>query len=447
MRQPWESILVLLLTLLLTGGYLHPAQADDPTPDWMANLDCAEQKYRGLWICTGKGEYSNVHVIALKRDSPGLKVEYIIAEGVDGGSEVHECADVNRSTKTLGPGCDDPVDRNLYPAMSLLRAVELAKERLKNQPVALLINGDYGACALETAKCRKGIEYQEYREHGPEGLTIVHGNRLDGPKMGDTDNNAKNRPWLAISETAPLKALISQIDKKKQDNGNKPEDWMYTAVGGAPWLIKDGDIFEFEIVNCVHAPGSCYDNASQTAVGISKDDQWLFFVLAEKHKTLLDLAQFMKKKLDCQQAIKLDGGGSSKLWYDGAVIVPGDTRQLTNYLAIIAQPGTDPGSELPPAPDPEPIETPPPPETGVPWWTQIIRLWHGSEIYRTWVKINQQVQDIMQVVQAIQELLINIQNPAWWVSKANDALKPCGSLLLFPVTLLSVFWLTRRRSS
>ena len=358
-----KAICCLMLLALLSAISFAAVHAQGDLPVWVENLVCdpVAQKYQGVVYCTGvisssKGQSYTAHVIVVDLNSSGVQIEYALPEGINGQGVTSECKDVNRSTKYLdpprGPGCNDPDNQDWYPVMTLEKAVR----SLNNPNLAVVINGDYSACT--TIGC-KG-----YRDHGPEGLTVVKGNRLDGPKMGDRDNNIVNRPWLAIGQNTPLRAELHQY---RSDDGSLPYDWIYTGIGGAPWLIQNGEITESAIRSCDGAPGSCYDSASQTAVGLTRDKRWLFFVLGVKPEKLLYLARFMNEKLDVWQAIKFDGGGSSQLYYAGAsepFIERGDRRLLTNYLAIIALPGR---GIFPPEGTPKL-----PPVTKPGWWE---RLW------------------------------------------------------------------------
>lgn len=378
-----KAICMMMLLVFLSATSLAAVHAQDDPPVWAENLVCdpAIQKYQGLAYCIGiissnDNQSYTAHVIVVDLNSPGMRIEYVIAEGVDKNGNLGECKDVNRSTKYLTPprgvGCDDPDNRDWYPVMSLDQAVQ----RLNSPDLAVVINGDYSACTTGPESCKNDKNGQPtYRDHGPEGLTVVKGNRLDGPMNGDGDNNVVKRPWLVISQDAPLRAEIHQ---SRYDDGSLPYDWVWTGVGGAPWLIQNGEIVEAAIRNCEGAPGSCYDGASQTAVGLTQDGRWLFFVLGVKPAKLLDLAQFMDKKLDAWRAIKFDGGGSSQLYYAGAsetFIERGDGRLLTNYLAIIAQPGS---GIFPPEESPKP-----PPATEPGWldqlWQSILQAWQDIQ--------------------------------------------------------------------
>jgi hypothetical protein len=57
-------------------------------------------------------------------------------------------------------------------------------------------------------------------------------------------------------------------------------------------------------------------------------------------RRFIELTQFMREGLGTWDAIKFDGGGSSQLWYAGRVITNGDGRQLSQYLAVLAEPGS-----------------------------------------------------------------------------------------------------------
>jgi hypothetical protein len=368
---------LLVLALLVWTVTAYTTGAEPASPPWRRNLTCdpVAQKYRGIEYCTGPG--GQVYVIVMDLNSPGVRLEYIIAHGVDGNCplgrrcEPQECQDVNRSTKKLGgPGCDDPDNRYYYPLMPLGKAVEFAKGKDAN--TAAVINSDYGA------RSQGG---PVFRDHGPQGFTVVRGKRLDGPANGDFDgltpdpdrNNAVCCPWLAVSQNAPLHAELTQY-KTGEDRGQAP-GWVYTGVGGGPWLIKGGQVKNEGIAGCTDekigkcAPSyadSCRQDADQTAVGLSQDRRWLFLIVDVRRQGLLETAKFMKDQLDAWDAIKFDGGGSSQLWYGGLsqpFITRGDGRHLSQYLAVIAERGSG-------------IEDSPKEKTGL--WEQLIERIHQA---------------------------------------------------------------------
>jgi hypothetical protein len=440
---------ILFLALLFCSMICTiPVRAQEDKPIWWQNLDCKQenQRFSGIEYCTGKPPVTNIYVVIIQLDSPGIKVEYLIPDGIDGNGIEGECKDVNRSTKRLGgPGCDDLKNRNWYPVMSLQDAVKKAAD----PTLAFVINGDYSACTSSQQGCGK-----DYREHGPEGLTVVGGERLDGPKNGDGDNNIVRRPWMSINESSPLRAEFHQ---NRSDNGALPYDWIHTGIGGAPWLIQNGTPSTGAINSCEGAPGSCYPGASQTAVGLSLDKKWMFFVLAVEPKTLLDVATFMDEKLDVWQAIKFDGGGSSQLYYAGAenpYIETGDARPLTNYLAVYAQSGS---GIFPEESSEEPPTTEPVPGSELSWWEQIQKSWNDfrsswedtrNSWSERWEKFSKDWEEFQKDptkwfddwLKREQEKLIN-----GWIQQLVESLNQlCGSAALLPMTLAAV-WIARHR--
>lgn len=437
-------MLVLLLTLVNPTAVI--AQGEDAEPPWYQNLTCsdAQQQYQGLEYCTGLNDRAHVLVIDLE-DRSGIRFEYIIASGIDRDGNTGPCGDVNIPQWSSGPGCADPANASYYPIMSLTQAVA----RFPNP--AAVMNTDYGA----------GSQNQPTsRGHGPEGLTVIAGARLDGPLPNgpnDTDNNAVKRPWIAISETAPFQVLFDQLDS---DDGSKPEGWMYTAVGGAPWLIRNGQKQDDQIDNCSNAESwSCESTTSQTAVAISQDRRWLYLVVAvgvEPPPNSNDngadvITDFMLETLEPWEAIKFDGGGSSQLWYGGLSenqreVTPHD-RQLSQYLAIIAPPGDgidlEPTSPIPPLPEPD-FEG---------WWERIssgIQTWWDE----TWPPLQDQITDWWDRTWDDLE-----QRVADWWDEQMDALarwietelsnalnQLCGAAAILPVGLAFVAWRQNRYS-
>lgn len=430
----------LFLSLCL-GSILHQsAAAADPQPKWVQNLNCnpAEQKYQGLEYCTWKdpdtGVYS--HVIVIDLTSTGIKLEYVIAEGKNRSGKPVECRDVNiPSVSTKGDGCRDVDNEYYYPILSLTDAVARVPD------AAAVINTDYGA----GDQGKEG----EYRGHGPEGLAIIQRTRIDGPVVGDYDkygstdpntNNAVRRPWLLVGEQGPLqsKVKISQIPQDHDDGGN-PEPWAYTGVGGGPWLVKDGDVQKDDIANCSGAfANSCSNGKAQTAVGISEDGRWLFFVVNPHTSTLENMATMLKDDLDIRQAIKFDGGGSSQLWFGGKSsnnrVVKGD-RQLSQYLAIFA--GSGSGISVG-----EPTQPSPSPDDDLSWQEKLLNWWHNTKVYKQWEQIQEKYAEVQKFITDLQELSRNIQDPNWWLDQFNS-LTSCGAALL-PVLAAGIVWMRRR---
>lgn len=158
-------------------------------------------------------------------------------------------------------------------------------------------------------------------------------------------------------------------------------DWLYTGIGGGPWLVQDGTLDEGAVVcqssyslneidpveNCYlntkytpapprvegYAGGSCRA-AAHTAAGISGDGRWLFLAVSTGENKPRVLANFLHNQLGAENVMKFDGGGSSQLWFSGNSEVTVDPseeeRTLNSFLAVYSAPGE--GIVLPLAAEP-----------------------------------------------------------------------------------------------
>lgn len=147
-----------------------------------------------------------------------------------------------------------------------------------------------------------------------------------GPGMMDRFQGVGTGAVLRIS-TASLPVLIS----------------ARTALSGGPLLVRNGkrqkirsspeDPYEFS---------SMLERHPRTAFGWSK--QWYFLVQVDGRQrdlsvgmTLDELSAYLVK-LGCEEAVNLDGGGSSSLWFEGQVRnnpCDGYERTLANSLLVV----------------------------------------------------------------------------------------------------------------
>ncbi|MCE5199364.1 MAG: phosphodiester glycosidase family protein [Armatimonadota bacterium] len=130
-------------------------------------------------------------------------------------------------------------------------------------------------------------------------------------------------------------------------------DWTLAeqAVGGGPWLLKDGQIsidykdeeFKRDFSTTTHP---------RTALGLTALNELLLVTVdgrqpMSKGMSLTDLANLMKQ-LGARNAINLDGGGSTTMSIKGAVInspSEGDERPVADALLVHAD--QKPVAELP----------------------------------------------------------------------------------------------------
>ena len=136
--------------------------------------------------------------------------------------------------------------------------------------------------------------------------------------------------------------FLKKRDRIKIEWQSNP-DWsnVAEAVSGGPYLIKDGEIYVDELNQ--HFKFSKKETyAPRSAVGIGKNGK-LYMVAVDGRRngysvglTLKELADFLKK-LDLQDAINLDGGGSTELVADGKIInklSEHHERKISNALLI-----------------------------------------------------------------------------------------------------------------
>ena len=367
-----QIFLVGFFLFFLALGLPASVKAQTSPPDWRASLDCPPelQKFAGIFYCTGFDQTNGVvHVLVVDLSVKKIAVEYILPEGYARGStKLAECQDPN-VPNWAGPkyGCETAAGSGIFPTLRLDETLARAQDIRSSPDLAAVINADYAAID---------------QTHGPEGLLVVRGNRLDGAANCDTDYNAALRPWLGIGKDAdPETGLIpAQINRLERDNSPVPE-WMWTGVGGGPWLIRDGAIVAGaadcgpeialtnleKVENCTGNPkstpelavegyngspssGSCR-NGPHTAAGLSQDGRWLFLVITTSQANPHTISQFMLNNLKVSNALKFDGGGSTHLLYLADPNLPlrqdpdGTDRPLSSYLGVYAPKGT--GIDLP----------------------------------------------------------------------------------------------------
>ena len=123
-------------------------------------------------------------------------------------------------------------------------------------------------------------------------------------------------------------------------------DWTLVtqAVGGGPWLVKNGAAFVDADVEGF-APAFSTTTHPRTAVGVTADNKLLLVTrdgrqVISQGTSLKDLAATMIR-LGAVNAINLDGGGSSEISIKGLVVnSPSDgiERPIANALIVTAEP-------------------------------------------------------------------------------------------------------------
>jgi len=117
---------------------------------------------------------------------------------------------------------------------------------------------------------------------------------------------------------------------------------MDFIVGGMPALFLDRRL-AFESNEEKMPPGFAADKHPRTAVGLRPNGTWVFVVVDGRQPTLsvgMSLRELstLLLSLDCVDALNLDGGGSSTLYYQGSIAnSPSDTtkeRSVSDAIVI-----------------------------------------------------------------------------------------------------------------
>lgn len=157
----------------------------------------------------------------------------------------------------------------------------------------------------------------------------------------------------AVGFTPDHKVIIDRIDAKdgviKGLNGT---DWSKVeyALGGGPVLLQNGQL---SAITTESGFGGGFRTTPhpRTAIGVTKDNTVYLVVVDGRQPgfatgmSLDDLGKFMRDQLGCTDALNLDGGGSSAMVINNALVnsvstnakngLSGTERSVTNALALI----------------------------------------------------------------------------------------------------------------
>jgi len=282
-------------------NFLRPVTTQ-MTPSSSSSL-CESQNttFEGVQLCTR--DAGKTHVVIIDLADPHVRFETIMA---------NDAKSVNTTN------------------------VELVENMVKRYPGAVAaINADYFGAG----------------HHGPEGLTIKNSVRFDGSGNGDNDNGAVNRSSLVIGKghlddgQSPITVDITRLENDKQAIDF---DAFYNSVGGGPQVFFDGLWYWKRGMGDVHNTGcatsnrndmingECFLNTGEwdlpekmwTTVGVTSDNK-MVWVISHYPKVKPTLEAF-----STQEAIKLDGGGSSQLWFSGNTIIPSNRKVADSLLVF-----------------------------------------------------------------------------------------------------------------
>jgi len=316
-----------------------PTSTPDPTqtatisatPDivWSGyNEICDPMIYEGILRCM-KGPY---HVIRVDPKNPHVHFEVVLPMGYDRYGNYGECLDVQlpdsvQPGESTGPGCFLGYS---YPA-------ERVGQMASRYPgTVIAFNGDF---------------FSPSYSFGAMGLTVKNGQRLDGNE-NDRQGREVRRSSLSISIDGDVR--IGPIPREQLPNPDEPWNWIpdpeafYSTIGGLPMMVKDGyplDLHE----QCMQEQGWCPDQyypRARTAIGKSFTGEVIIVIVPEESGLTIERLAHLMVELGSEEAINLDGGGSSQLWYNGSYLHY-SSRSIAEGVIVISELidkiGEDPG--------------------------------------------------------------------------------------------------------
>jgi hypothetical protein len=193
--------------------------------------------------------------------------------------------------------------------------IDIAK-RYRADDVVIAINADYFGWG-----------------RGPEGPTVVQGQRLDTAATIAANPSEYRRSTLALSRSG--KAAIIHLTPIDFLAPSAYRDLLFNAVSGGPIILRNGQPLPEEL-SCLidNIPVNACRRDRQTVAGVNEQGTMLYLAVSTQ-RTTRDMAELLRD-YGAFNALKLDGGGSSQLWYRGRTLVKSD-REVVNALLVFAE--------------------------------------------------------------------------------------------------------------
>lgn len=169
----------------------------------------------------------------------------------------------------------------------------------------LIYTRDWGAYAPASPQYGVQLRVEDNR------ITAASANPLSIPQNG----------YVIVGPKSKLSALFGAQYVDTQITLNPYWENVKHIISGGPYLVKDGEVFVDMTAQKLQSIGG---RNPRTAIGYTKDND-LILITADGREgssvglTLNELAYFMKS-LGCVNAINLDGGGSTVMYVNGAIV-------------------------------------------------------------------------------------------------------------------------------
>jgi hypothetical protein len=253
-------------------------------PD-IARPDCHSDR-GGITYCAEDGGDTHVLIVDLK--NPRVRVQTVMANDV----------------------------LDVWPPDEQREGVVDMAKRYRDDGVVIAVNGDYFGAG-----------------RGPEGPTVVQGQRLDTAATIAANPSEYRRSTLTLSRSG--KAAVTHFNPIDLLDPAIYRDLAFNAVSGGPVILLNGQPLPEEL-SCLidNIPVNACRRDRQTAAGVDEQGTTLYLVVSTQRSTH-GLAELLRD-YGAFNALKLDGGGSSQLWYRGRTLVTSD-RDVANALLVFAE--------------------------------------------------------------------------------------------------------------
>ncbi len=269
MRAPWLLLFLLLL--------FHSPEAARPN---------CRSDIKGVTYCVEDG--GETHLLIVDLSDPNVRVQTVMA---------HDVLDV-------------------WPSKEERESVIDMARRYHRAGVIAAINGDYFGAG-----------------RGPEGPTVVQGQRLDTPTTIMSNPSEYRRTTLTLSRSG--QAAMTHLNPIASPAPAVYRDPLFNAVSGGPIILYHSLVLP-EALSCLidGIPMGACRRDRQTAAGVDETGRTLYLVVSTQRSTG-SMAELLRD-YGAFNAMKLDGGGSTQLWYRGRTLVNGD-REVANALLIFRE--------------------------------------------------------------------------------------------------------------
>jgi hypothetical protein len=241
---------------------------------------------KGITYCVEDG--GDTHLLIIDLNDPYLRVQTVMA---------HDVQDV-------------------WPPEEERESVIDMARRYRTAGAIAAINGDYFGA-----------------DRGPEGPTVVQGRRLDTPLTIALNPSRYRRTTLALSRSG--QAAIAHLNPIGSLAPLVYRDPLFNAVSGGPIILVNGVVLP-EALSCLFDGipiGACRRDR-QTAAGVDETGT-ILYLLASEQRSTSGMAELLRD-YGAFTAMKLDGGGSTQLWYRGRTLVESD-RAVANALLVFQE--------------------------------------------------------------------------------------------------------------